>query len=62
MTIGLQVYRARKEAGLSQQQLANLLGMKKQSISDIECERRAISLKMIKKLATELGTEIVIYP
>lgn len=62
MTIGLQIFAAREQVGLTQEQLADRLGMKKQSISDIECERRAISLKMLKRVATELGEAIVIYP
>jgi transcriptional regulator with XRE-family HTH domain len=62
MTIGLQIFKARDAAGLTQKQLADMLGIKKQSISDIECERRAISLKMIRRVATALDTEFVIKP
>ena len=62
MTLGLQIFKARDGAGLTQKQLAERLGIRKQSISDIENGRRAISVKLLRRIATELGEPIVIYP
>ncbi len=62
MTIGLQIFKARDAAGLTQKQLADRLGIRKQTVSDIECERRSISLRMMKRMAAALQTELVIYP
>jgi transcriptional regulator with XRE-family HTH domain len=62
MTIGLQVFKARDDAGLTQKQLAEMVGINKNSVSDIENERQAVSVKMLRRIAAALETEFVIRP
>lgn len=48
----------RKKRGLTQKQLAELLGVKQQNVSDWERSARSPSVKNLKKLADALNCRI----
>ncbi len=52
---GNNVRKYRKEKCLSQEKFAELCGLHRTYISDIECYRRSISLDNIQKIADALG-------
>lgn len=52
---GLNVRRVRKEAGLSQETLADLVGIARSYMSDIEVGRRNPSLSVVERIAEALG-------
>ncbi|MBO4983792.1 MAG: helix-turn-helix transcriptional regulator [Clostridia bacterium] len=52
---GTNVRNYRKEKNISQERLAELSGLHRTYISDIECFRRSISLDNIQKIADALG-------
>ena len=54
---GSNVRKYRKEKDLSQEKLAELCGLHRTYISDIECFRRSISLDNIQKIADALGID-----
>ena len=54
---GTNVRRYRIEKGVSQEKFAELCGLHRTYISDIECFRRSISLDNIQKIADALGIE-----
>lgn len=54
---GSNVRKFRTEKGLSQEKFAELCGLHRTYISDIECFRRSISLENIQKIADALGIE-----
>jgi len=56
--IGVLLKQARKEAGLSQEELAKKLGTKKTAISRIENHAQDIKLSTIQKLARALGKDL----
>ena len=56
-TFGLNLKRYRSEKGLSQERLAELSGLHRTYISDIEGFRRNASLKTVQRLADALGIE-----
>ena len=49
--IAFRLKEARKLAGLSQSQVANMLGLQRPSVSEIEAGRRKVSAQEITKLA-----------
>ena len=51
---GSNVRKYRKEMGVSQEKFAELCGLHRTYISDIECFRRSISLDNIQKIADAL--------
>lgn len=51
------VRKHRIKAGLSQEKLAELSGLHRTYIGDIECKRRSISLKNIQKIADALNVK-----
>ncbi|OBJ42546.1 transcriptional regulator [Mycolicibacterium mucogenicum] len=53
--VGLRIQRARIERGLTQEQLALLSGMSRNTLMDIEHGRRGILLERIFDIAKELG-------
>ena len=55
---GTNVRRYRTQKGLSQERLAELCGLHRTYISDIECFRRSISLNNIQLIADALEIEI----
>ncbi len=54
---GTNVRKYRIEKGVSQEKFAELCGLHRTYISDIECFRRSISLDNIQKIADALGIE-----
>ncbi len=54
---GINVRKYRTEKKLSQEKFAELCGLHRTYISDIECFRRSISLDNIQKIAEALETE-----
>ena len=54
---GTNVRKFRKKMGVSQEKLAELCGLHRTYISDIECFRRSISLDNIQKIADALKIE-----
>ena len=58
MTLGQRLRARRQTLKLTQQELAEALGLTPQHISAIEQEKRAPSLPALAKLATELGVTI----
>jgi transcriptional regulator with XRE-family HTH domain len=55
LTLGSMIQAIRKGEEMSQVEFANLLGVSKQYLCDIEHERRFISPKMAATFATKLG-------
>lgn len=51
----LRKYRTKK--GLSQEQFAEICGLHRTYISDIECFRRNVSLENVQRIADALGIE-----
>jgi len=59
--VSLQMASLRKQAGLSQQQLANRLGTSQQQISRLESpDYEGHSLSMLRRVAAELNAEVQI--
>jgi len=59
--VSLQITALRKQAGLSQQQLASRLGTSQQQISRLESpDYEGHSLSMLRRVATELNAEVQI--
>ena len=54
---GTNVRKYRVNRGVSQEKFAELCGLHRTYISDIECFRRSISLDNIQKIADALGIE-----
>lgn len=54
---GTNVRKYRIAKGVSQEKFAELCGLHRTYISDIECFRRSISLDNIQKIADALGIE-----
>ena len=54
---GTNVRKYRSEQNISQEKFAELCGLHRTYISDIECFRRSISLDNIQKIADALGIE-----
>lgn len=54
---GTNLKKYRKEKNLSQEKFAELCGLHRTYISDIECFRRSISLENIQKIADALEIE-----
>ena len=57
--IGLVVSNMRREKGLTQSQLAKLIGTSQSAIHRIEKGDQNTSLEMIKKISTALGGQIL---
>lgn len=55
---GQNVRRLRLEKGLSQEKFAELCGLHRTYISDIECFQRNVSLETVQKIANALEVEI----
>lgn len=56
--MGKKIKAIRKKRGLTQKQLAELLGVKQQNISDWERGERSPSVKNLKKLSEILNCQI----
>ena len=54
---GLNVRKYRKVRGISQEKLAEICGLHRTYISDIECFQRNVSLESIEKIANALQIE-----
>jgi ribosome-binding protein aMBF1 (putative translation factor) len=61
LKLAMKVVKLREKKGLSQQQLANLMGTSQQAISRIESgEYEGFTLKTLEKLAEATGTQLKI--
>lgn len=58
MDIGKKLQLAREEAGLSQEQLANLLGCAQSTLSNYEKGKRRLYLTQLEQIAEALGKPI----
>ena len=58
MTTGKRIVKARKEKGLSQEQLGEKLLMRKSTISDYENDVIDIKISVLREIAAALGTAI----
>ncbi len=56
-TFGKNVRRYRKQMGISQEKFAELCGLHRTYISDIECCQRNVSLENVQRIAEALGIE-----
>jgi len=56
MDIGNKIKLARKEAGLTQEQLANEIGLSRVTINNIEKNKYSITLGTLKKISKALNT------
>ena len=57
VTLGTNLKRYRLEKGLSQEKFAELCGLHRTYISDIECFTRNVSIENVQKIATALGVK-----
>ncbi|MCE9674899.1 helix-turn-helix domain-containing protein [Paraclostridium bifermentans] len=58
MNIGANIKKFRKEKGLSQQELGNILGVSGAYIQQIESNKKNSSVKTLNKIALSLGVTI----
>ncbi len=58
MTLGQRIRQRREDLRLTQQQLAQALGVTPQHLSVVELDKRSVSIEMAAKLAQELGVSI----
>lgn len=61
MNISKQIKELRKSCGFSQQELADKSGLSRVSIGQIERGQSAPTLKNIKRIASALNSEFIIY-
>ncbi len=54
---GTNVRKYRNQLGISQEKFAELCGLHRTYISDVECFRRSISLENIQRIATALNID-----
>ncbi len=54
--VAANVRRARKQAGLSQEQLAHEAGVDRTYVSQVERRKRNVTITVLARLATALGT------
>lgn len=59
MTIGGQIRRFRKESGMTQKDLGNLLGISPQMVAQYETGKRKPKLETSKKIAEALGVSLI---
>lgn len=57
VTFGSNVRKYRNVLGISQERFAELCGLHRTYISDIECFQRNVSLENVQKIADALGVE-----
>ncbi len=57
-TLGQRIRQRREALKLTQQQLAQALGVTPQHLSAVELGKRSVSVEMLARLAQELGTSI----
>ena len=58
MVFGENLRKMRLEKGLSQEKFAELCGLHRTYISDIECYQRNVSIDNVQKIGDALGVEI----
>jgi len=58
IAIATRLVTARKQAGLSQTQVAKMLGLHRPSVSELEAGRRAVTAEELTKLAKIYGTNV----
>lgn len=60
--IGAAIRRARKEAGLTQQQLGELSGVSDRTLRDIESGAGSPALRSVLSVLTVLGLQVTVTP
>lgn len=60
MELGKELERARKESGVTQKELAKMIGLNQTRISEYEVGKRKPKLEMLIKIAKALGVRIYI--
>ena len=60
--LGIQLYKARKNSGLSQQQVAEITGINQGNYSKIEAGIRVPTVKTLQKITACLGVTIALIP
>jgi len=60
LRMGIALRDAREGVGLTQTELANLMGIAQSAISRIEAGRTNISLAMLRRISLALGVELVV--
>ena len=58
MTVGMNIKRFREEAGMTQEDLAEKIGLTYSAISLIENDKRGINIKRADKIAAALGVTL----
>ena len=58
MTVGENIKRLREKAGMTQEDLAKVLGVTHSAISLIESDKRGINVKKADKIAAALGVTL----
>ena len=58
ITVGLTVKAARKRKSMSQERLAEAVGLSRPAVANIELDRQAIVAENIRKFADVLGVDI----
>lgn len=59
-TVGEQVRRIRSERGLSQEQLADELGVHRTYMGGVERGERNLTLRSVERLADRLGVDVLV--
>lgn len=62
MTLGEAVRSVRTQSGLSIEQAALVIGVAKQTLSDVEAGKPTVGLGLALKIANELGVSIFVAP
>lgn len=60
--LGIQIYRARVNKGLSQKQVSEMTGIDQGNLSKIETGERVANIKTIQRIASCLGMTIALIP
>lgn len=58
MTIGENIKRLREQAGMTQEDLGEILGITHSAVSLIESDKRGITVEKVQKIAKALGVTI----
>lgn len=60
--LGIMIYKARMDSGLSQKQVAEITGINQGNLSKIETGERIPSVRTLQKIASCLGVALTLVP
>lgn len=60
--LGIMIYKARMDSGLSQKQVAEITGINQGNLSKIETGERIPSVRTLQKIASCLGVALALVP